>query len=127
MNKQLADALNIKFINKKGYKHGARLEDIDVCVNSDKGKYTLTFNNATSKKLGEYVAVAVVSSRIYIVPNKDSKIAYKLSKNGSRKRVQIGKSIIGNIDRFIGDHELRYWDDLDAYYIVDNNYEGREV
>ena len=119
MNEQLATALGIKFV-KKG-KSGGR----DTAVNVTKGKrcYRIAFNAANSKKLGGYVRVGLANKRIYIVPALENEQgAYKMSVAGGNgktdmRSIQIGFSAIDNIDAFVGVHELKYFADLDAYFI----------
>ena len=122
MNENLAKALGINFI-KKGYSGGRPVNNSDVSVTKCKGYYRFSFNESSAKKIGEYVKIAPTNNRIYFVPapQKDE-YAYKLAsfeKQGcSRNAMQISFGRMPNIDNMIGDYDLKYFSDLDAYYIT---------
>lgn len=123
MNEKIANALGIRFI-KKGGRGGRSANKLDVSITKNKKQYRFSFNERAAKKLGEYVKIAPANNRIYFVPSLEKdEYAYKLStpnKGSERKAVQISFCRMPNIDELIGDYELKYFNDLDAYYISKN-------
>ncbi len=118
MNEQLAQALGIKFArNRKGMSSSARY-DLRISKSKD-GRYTLSFSIKCAKKLGDYVRVAATDKRLYIVSGCKDEYGFKMAgKEGYRRYVYLTPSTIGFIDKFVGDHELQYYEDLDAYYVT---------
>lgn len=124
MNEQIANALGIRFI-KKGGRGGRSESKFDVSITKNKKQYRFSFSERAAKKLGEYVKIAPANNRIYFAPSLEKdEYAYKLTtpnKGGClRKAVQISFGMMPNIDELIGDYELKYFNDLDAYYISKN-------
>lgn len=120
MNEQLATAIGLKFVKKK--KPGGGCKKADVCVYKEKTKYRFSFAKTKAAKLGDFAKIARANNRIYFVPSKtEDAYSYKFDKNknqGTRQGLNVTFSAIGNIDEFVGDHDLKYFADLDAYYIT---------
>ena len=122
MNENLAKALGINFI-KKGHCGARHLNKCDVSVTKCKDCYRFSFSESSAKKIGDYVKIAPTNNRIYFVPapQKDE-YAYKMTafikQKCSRRAVQISFGRMPNIDNMIGDYELKYFSDRDAYYIT---------
>lgn len=119
MNEKLARTLGIKFVRKQS--HGGKRNGCDVIIRKLKGnRYNISFSDSVANKLGTHVRLAVGNRRIWIVSGCADEYGYKISKkNGTRGYVLVSVSAIGYIDAFLGDHELLYSSDMDAYYITE--------
>ena len=120
MNEKLAKTLGIKFIKKQS--HGGKRGNCDVAVVKQKGnRYTISFSDAVANKLGSHVRYARGNNRLWIASGVADEYGYKIIKQDhSRGYTGVAISSIGFIDDFIGDHELKYSADMDAYYILSN-------
>ena len=120
MNEQLAQTLGIKFIRKGSHNLGNTACDLRISK-STQNRYALSFSKKTANKLGDYIRIAVAKNRIWIAPGCADAYGYKLAKNtATRRYVMISAASIGFIDKFIGEHELKYSEELDVYYITES-------
>ena len=120
MNDQLARTLGIEFIrNGKSAYNG----DLVIRKSKDKKMYIFSFSDKYTEKLGGYVRLAVAKNRLYIAPGCKDGYSFRIvsKSNGRRGYVNIMASTIGFIDKFLGQHKIEFYEDLDAYYIKEQD------
>lgn len=110
-------------INGSGRSHAA-VCDVNVTKNRQKSsfsRYRFSISKNAYQKIKSERVVCVLSpsrSQLYLVPNDTG---YYISKpketKGERVFFTVSVSAIGNIDRFLGEHTLKYNNELDGYYI----------
>lgn len=117
-NTELANSLGIHIV-KKGHRGVAIDPSVDVAIRNQKDRYTISFSSSIAHKIGEYISVAATETRIYIIPTyRNDPNGYKLSggKHVVRPCISLAKKVV-NLHDFVGDHRLKFWDDLGAYFV----------
>lgn len=136
-------AFNWTLANTAGFKtimpgvgKGGKPMNADVLVSRlTKGQnpsYRISFSKQAAMKITDDYVVPVLSpaeSMLFIVPAnqhpKDNGYTFKApsgSSKGCRPYFEASESVIGDLKKFIGKHDLHYSEDYDGYYILPTNY-----
>lgn len=127
MNEQLFNAIGLKALEKRRGGRGATKAEVYVSKYKS-NRYSVSFRNDIVKKLGDFVIVAPSpkGDRLYFFPISDGNDtrAYAVRNHNDDKSgrgiVCVAESIAGNLDKLIGKHTLKYWADIEGYYISVN-------
>ena len=120
MNKTLLDAMGIK-INMNEFQRTTRNADIAIYRMHADDRLNISFAQNIAKKLGKYVLISKPwKDRLYFFScseNEYGKRTLSMPKGSNARATMQLSDVDHEYDCMIGNYDLRYSKDLDAYYI----------
>ena len=130
-NWTLAKAMNHKIVTPQKPSGGLpNKADVRVSRLKSKSAYRISFSRQAAMKINEdQIVLDLDGFRVFIIPKSqyqkcEKGYAFRAPKEdskGSRPFFEVQKSVVGDLDRFVGDHDLKYSEDFDGYYITPNS------